>query len=303
MPNSIKQDLINLYSQNLFLHTGSEGLFVCPLCLRIFNSSNLNDLSIEHIIPKALGGKILTITCVECNNKIGSKYFSHLKRNFEYIDIIQGKSNAGLDSLFSIDGKKISAKFYMDGDKYTFIGQPKRSNPKNIDYINSQFIKKNVDKIDTTFKLNYSSQKVKLSKLIIAYLMLFRQFGYYFLFNHTAKLIYSIITEENISSKVFNFFSMDSVPIDNGRPLVGLLTKPEALFGYALLQIPIKTKNSTKLIGSFLPYSPYIKFDSSIYPSEGEKLSITFRYLEKPLYMLKDENIKLPYKVRINLFD
>jgi len=53
-------------------------IFVCPLCFRYFTRTevlNQNDdegsVTIEHIPPKALGGKKRTLTSVECNNEAG----------------------------------------------------------------------------------------------------------------------------------------------------------------------------------------------------------------------------------------
>jgi len=39
---------------------------VCPICLRE------GDLTDEHVPMRALGGKVMTRTCAECNNKLGS---------------------------------------------------------------------------------------------------------------------------------------------------------------------------------------------------------------------------------------
>ena len=53
---------------------------VCPLCLARFGIDAVEDgrLSREHIVPSALGGKLLTLTCRLCNNTLGSDLDRHL---------------------------------------------------------------------------------------------------------------------------------------------------------------------------------------------------------------------------------
>ena len=78
---SIKHKLFEQYSANLTKNsTLSEGWFVCPLCHQVFDWERETLLSIEHVIPKALGGKLLTLTCKKCNNDYGSKYIHNWEK-------------------------------------------------------------------------------------------------------------------------------------------------------------------------------------------------------------------------------
>jgi hypothetical protein len=51
-----------------------EGHFECPLCHKIVQKIHpLRDVvGEEHIVPKALGGRLVTLTCLKCNNDQGS---------------------------------------------------------------------------------------------------------------------------------------------------------------------------------------------------------------------------------------
>jgi 5-methylcytosine-specific restriction endonuclease McrA len=71
----------------------SRELFVCPLCLREFTieATGGDRLSVEHVIPSALGGKVETLTCTECNNAQGSTLDSHVVKAMEALDGLSGK--------------------------------------------------------------------------------------------------------------------------------------------------------------------------------------------------------------------
>src|SRR5688572_28923397 len=48
-------------------------IYVCPLCVRGLRADALAArlLSIEHVPPRSVGGKPLTLTCKECNSRAG----------------------------------------------------------------------------------------------------------------------------------------------------------------------------------------------------------------------------------------
>jgi hypothetical protein len=56
---------------------------LCPLCMGSFSRAAITDkgidgLSIEHVVPGALGGRLQTLTCRRCNNRDGSALDAHL---------------------------------------------------------------------------------------------------------------------------------------------------------------------------------------------------------------------------------
>src|SRR5687767_11812847 len=52
---------------------GIEENYVCPLCGVVFTRFALEDggLSLEHVPPKAAGGRSIILTCRPCNNRAG----------------------------------------------------------------------------------------------------------------------------------------------------------------------------------------------------------------------------------------
>jgi len=76
--------LFSLYAANLKIFKPElDDKFLCPICQEIFDRCALSFehplISIAHIIPQSIGGRLSTITCAKCNNNIGSKFDNHLK--------------------------------------------------------------------------------------------------------------------------------------------------------------------------------------------------------------------------------
>jgi hypothetical protein len=65
---------------------------VCPLCLREFDPSRINLLSVEHAIPSELGGTIETLTCTKCNNRDGSNLDKHFVSAMKAMDSLEGRT-------------------------------------------------------------------------------------------------------------------------------------------------------------------------------------------------------------------
>ena len=88
----------------------------CPLCLTWFDMTSVDQLSQEHIIPSAVGGELLTLTCVRCNNTQGAKLDFHLAQAMKALDGLAGlgeissvlhndKGHVVADFCWGLDGK------------------------------------------------------------------------------------------------------------------------------------------------------------------------------------------------------
>src|SRR6476469_973331 len=64
----------------------------CPLCLAYFDRGAIEDkrLTKEHIIPRSVGGELITITCRTCNNRHGTRLDSHLAAAAKAKDALKG---------------------------------------------------------------------------------------------------------------------------------------------------------------------------------------------------------------------
>src|SRR4029450_5965370 len=82
----------------------------CPLCRKPFGRSTLDtgELTEEHIIPEALGGKIITLTCKKCNNTDGGQIDSHFIQKVRVDEALRGY-HGSIHSAVYINGHRVSA--------------------------------------------------------------------------------------------------------------------------------------------------------------------------------------------------
>ena len=52
----------------LNIKTVAPECVICPLC---WQEKNFGDMSLEHVVPQAIGGKAKILTCRRCNNEHG----------------------------------------------------------------------------------------------------------------------------------------------------------------------------------------------------------------------------------------
>jgi hypothetical protein len=56
--------------------------YICPLCLAFFPPECASQLTREHAPPRAMGGTVVTFTCLVCNNHAGV-LLDHEMKNLE----------------------------------------------------------------------------------------------------------------------------------------------------------------------------------------------------------------------------
>lgn len=71
---------------------GAADLYVCPLCLRGFDQSALEDraLTVEHAPPESIGGRVVCLTCTECNHHSGAELDHHMTKAEQLIAFARG---------------------------------------------------------------------------------------------------------------------------------------------------------------------------------------------------------------------
>ncbi|MBN2502846.1 MAG: HNH endonuclease, partial [Anaerolineales bacterium] len=90
-----KEKLFDLYSTSLAINSNLTDWFICPLCHRGFKKEHLESLTLEHIIPQSLGGKLVTLTCWKCNKRVGqvlTGYEQDTKKRNKSIDLLRSDS-------------------------------------------------------------------------------------------------------------------------------------------------------------------------------------------------------------------
>lgn len=267
-------------------------VFVCPLCCKNlyhhdYKKKSLKDyVTFDHVPPKSVGSMYKVPVCNKCNSTLGTTIDSHLKKEIAMHAFLSGHPTSKTKAEL-----KVNANRYIRGlelitqTNHIQIKLPPingRFNAKEI-ITNELFVKNKIDLIFSTS----NSNKAILSLTKAAYLMMFRLFGYEFIFNENASKLRDIIFEQRdnpISSR--GLISFDAPEHFVG---VSIISSPKNLASY-LCTIPLKDleSNFLKNYAIIMPgpgvlgwnyYENFAKLEL------GHQLNTTVTVLEsKPLY-------------------
>ena len=165
-----------------------EGYFGCPICMRpVAPTPVLTDVvAEEHVVPKSLGGRLTTLTCRRCNNSAGSKLESHLVRR---VRIDAGKAPSSM--RLQVGGAVQRGKIYVSPDE----GEPirieivdKQSDPRQAPEL-ERLVKEGVEEMHLSVNSGYIPLRTAVALIRSAYLLMFRTFGYRYVFDCSADVV------------------------------------------------------------------------------------------------------------------
>lgn len=99
--------------------------YACPICGQIFSLEAIEELTIEHVPPKQLGGKPLVLTCRGCNSKAGHEFDHHAVREAQMTRFFQGtmKDGDSISFVMDLDGYKVRGDVANTGYGRQIVGQ------------------------------------------------------------------------------------------------------------------------------------------------------------------------------------
>ena len=235
--NDMKQELFKRYALNFTAcFPGHEQLFGCPLCFRVFGIEALDEgadardpvLSVEHVVPESVGGRIVTLTCRVCNNRDGSEIDAHLTRRFRFEDSFAGLGDEPIKArLRAKGGHKTQAVDWhiRGGDQPHFVlyGVPKASHPDAPNEILAAM--HGGRSIDFLFESDFIAARSRIALIRAAYLMLFRYFGYGYLRYGTAEIV-----REQIKRYDDDLFGHPGVVTFENPPFPGEMNRLYAIY-------------------------------------------------------------------------
>ncbi len=166
--------------------------FVCPLCREIFSREALDcpnpGVSLAHIVTEALGGRRYTLTCTDCNNRIGTELESHLVEKFRYDAWTQG---VGIRSArMSGEFGEVGAQFQLSKDtsNWAIYFDLKQSNPAHFERLKHWLAcSGGRPNPELTWTMKWSARftppRVCAAIIQSAYLLMFDYYGYEFAFH------------------------------------------------------------------------------------------------------------------------
>jgi hypothetical protein len=239
----LREKLFDTYAANLStVEPKTKDIFRCPMCLKDFDRSALEvdqKLTIGHIIPEAVGGKIFTLECGACNHNIGGTYDSHVDKMKKLIDWVRRRE--GTKKLIHLKGGESDTAAYLAWEKGQ-IAVIKATNWDDPNYhtsskrLGSQF-KQGSFKFTITAETRLNCEWTILSAIHSAFLMMFYCFGYEYILSPEADIIRKIILERKAPWEISKMRVYVPITfVDNhGIPSAGVLTEPKEMKSFVVI--------------------------------------------------------------------
>lgn len=173
---------------------GSTDLYYCPICAKAFpvTTATTNELTREHVPPRAVGGREIILTCRPCNNRAGSTVDAAAAKRAQLkglSDLISGKREDGVFPIVftAPDGTELNARVSRDQSGLKFRIPQTVNNPQKI--LQSEEKSKELMSLNggLTFRVRsefrFSGRSAKISHLRSAFLVATAKFGYTFAFS------------------------------------------------------------------------------------------------------------------------
>lgn len=155
------------------LKVTSANSLICPLCWKEVSES---ELSKEHIVPEAVGGRVKILVCTNCNSDLGSKLDSHLAARQSVADVFAGKKP--FRTRIAAGGEQISANcFWTERGKH-FVVIRKASSPKALSRMRMGLESGTISNLEVGMEYGFNLLKSQAALLKSAYLILFKCYGY-----------------------------------------------------------------------------------------------------------------------------
>jgi hypothetical protein len=151
--------------------------YVCPICLRVFEC--LDELTEEHVPPASVGGKVLCLTCRECNCGAGHSVDAQVHRE-KLSRCFLGADGGTKRAKMVVEGIEVNIDLRWDekGPKIQVLGG--ENNPKTVGALKAALA--GVVKSGRSFNLrdavSYSRRDADIGYLKSAYLAAFAKLGY-----------------------------------------------------------------------------------------------------------------------------
>jgi len=174
-------ELFDVYATNAGFHFGDfKGRFLCPICYRDFDRCAVQPdtlaVDLAHVYPESMGGKLETLTCKDCNSRIGTKYDSQLAIQKRAHDALKVGATRPVNARIKFQGGHAGIDLTRAGDGFHFHVVVKKTNPAVVPALFEALAKKGSE-----FQLSYkwgNPYRSDVAILHAAYLSLFRAYGY-----------------------------------------------------------------------------------------------------------------------------
>lgn len=167
--------------------------YICPLCEppRGFRAAALDtgELTLDHVPPDKLGGRLLVLICRDCNSRAGSELDHHMLTQEQILHFARGTMEIPLAGVgLELADRHLTTRLLAQGDTVRLQGPPSRHQPPGlrsaIDAELAQLSRGAAPK-HYEMRLNFpphDSVAAAIGWLRAAYLIAFAAFGYRYAF-------------------------------------------------------------------------------------------------------------------------
>ena len=210
-------------------------------------------MTLEHIIPGALGGTQTTLTCKRCNNRHGTDLDAHFVRMIEARKWASGNDSKQLKGKLGIGSVEVPVKILWGaGDSPCTMAIPGASFEK-LDRLNAFLHSvEQGDLLKFSVDLNYIPSRTQRALVRIAYLSLFETCGYGYVLSSAGVFVRSLIDghhDDDLALFMLALHSDDDKAI--GNPIV---TIPIGTLGYLVI-VRIDAVKPALHLGVTMPFA------------------------------------------------
>lgn len=207
-------------------------LYACPICTMLFTEESLDDgsLTLDHAPPRSVGGRVVALTCKDCNSTAGYTVEREVRRLEDVKDFARAKVERPLHVRFQVPGaeKPVNVKVQGAGG-YFFGGLPKNNHPRVHRQWAESFEKAAREGTWDGFQFQITlpgvdMRKARIGYLRSAYLIAFAALGYRFALSPSLDAVRKQLLD--VDSKLLEkFYWTLRNPKAEGRHLV-IMEKP-----------------------------------------------------------------------------
>ncbi len=229
----------------------SEEFYYCPLCSRPFQKSAIDnkELTLEHVPPKAQGGKEIALTCRNCNNTAGKTVDAAVSNRNEALEIAplitqRGEYNGRVRLNFGdSELEAVNCDLSIKDSSVELYLLNNRNHPDSSERIKDFFHKLNQTPDQDRPSIKISTRKryhvwySKVGDLRTAYLLCFAALGYSYVFNSRLEPVRNQL--KHYSDKIIEAFWFTSGPDDVPDTNMYILDEPFSALSVRLGKVSV----------------------------------------------------------------
>lgn len=163
------------YASSKFIEGEPPG-YICPICLRIVRDAQ--ELTREHVPPKSMGGRVICLTCKNCNNRAGHTIDAAMNERRLMSQVMVSGTKGKQQIQLRADGLNVNASLVRQGSGAHFNIDPRHNDPHSVEQFNAAASTSGNLKLEIYYRNKFSERQAMVGYLRAAYLFLFAKYGY-----------------------------------------------------------------------------------------------------------------------------